>query len=132
MLYTNALKVAVKAHRKQKRRDWRAYVTHPIRVANNLKDEWEKVQAVALLHDVVEDTYMCRKELLEEGIPNDVIDIVMIVTKRHNEAYDTYIWRVLGNEIARKVKIADIMDNLWDDPSRKQIDKYVLALEELL
>ena len=46
------------AHRGQRRKDGRAFITHPVRVARLLASRGydEEVLAAALLHDVVEDT----------------------------------------------------------------------------
>ena len=66
----------------------------------------------AVLHDVLEDTPVTVDELRAEGLPDDVIDAVIVLTRRDGTSYEDYIERVALNPIARDVKAADIADNL--------------------
>lgn len=131
-LVKNALELAEKAHAGQYRRDGTtAYVVHPIRVASKLaaKGESDEVVAAALLHDVLEDG---NKSVIQEEpypkFPITVLAAVNALTKGEEESYSSYLERVKANGIARKVKVADILDNLSDDPSDYQIRKYATAL----
>jgi len=122
-----ARQIAVRAHRDQIRWNRDAYVTHPIRVAGYFSGT-EK--AVAYLHDVVEDTDLTLDDLRRFGLSDRVVDAVDSVTKREGENYQEFIIRAKGNEIGRRVKIADIKDNLRDltDRNKTMRDKYQLAL----
>jgi hypothetical protein len=95
-------------------------------------------RAAAVLHDVVEDTHVTFEGLREAGIPEDVIAAVDCVTKRNGEAYDDYLDRVTGNPIARRVKLADLEDNMRvdrlvtvTDRDLKRLEKYGYAKQRL-
>ena len=104
------------------------YILHPARVADKLDNDIEK--SIAWLHDSVEDTSITLHDL-EEIFPNEITDIVDILTHKKEEFYDSYINRVSKNVIATKIKILDIEDNLNDVPSNWQTMKYKSALKVL-
>lgn len=72
-------------------------------------------RAVAVLHDVIEDTEMTEftlRGLLDGYKEADVVvDAVVAVTKVDGESYGDYIARVMNNPIARAVKVADMKHN---------------------
>jgi len=69
---------------------------------------------VALLHDVVEDSQTWTVEgLRAEGFPEVIVEAVDAISRRKGEQYFSYINRVLRNDVARSVKLADLNDNLW-------------------
>jgi (p)ppGpp synthase/HD superfamily hydrolase len=76
------------------------------------KMDTEYEMAVALLHDVIEDSDYTAEYLLEEGIPLDVVNAVQLLSKSGDESYHQFINRVTANPLAVKVKIADIEDNI--------------------
>ena len=82
------------------------YIKHPLRIMAKMKTDAE--MSVALLHDVIEDSEITADELLSEGIPTDVVDAIICLTKIDNESYHDFIVRVSSNELAVKIKIADI------------------------
>lgn len=124
-----AIEIAVEAHKGQVDKGGNLYVLHPFRVMMSLDTEDEKI--VGVLHDVVED---CEgwtwDRLRSEGFSGEVIDALMSVSKtREEEAefsrlkktaseeavrnhYFAFIKRAAANPIGRKVKVADIKDNL--------------------
>ena len=67
--------------------------------------------SVALLHDVVEDSDWTLEDLRKEGLPEEVVQAVGIITKKRNENYEEYILRVKQNPLARQVKLADLKHN---------------------
>ena len=81
----------------------------------------------AVLHDVVEDTKTTSKDLSDAGYPREVVDAVHALTKRPGEAYDEAITRVLTNEIATKVKLADLEDNMnilrISEPTQRDLER---------
>lgn len=105
-----ALKIATQAHKGQKDLAGVDYIKHPKKVASFLNSDEEK--AVAYLHDVLEDTYITEKDLLQMGIPNDIIIAVKVLTKEKCEPYTKYIERIKENKLACKVKIADLKHNM--------------------
>jgi (p)ppGpp synthase/HD superfamily hydrolase len=137
-----AARVAARAHAHQKRKDHSPYIAHPMRVALRLAGlqpvRFEQTcQAVALLHDVVEDTDVTFEELRELGFTEEVVSELDRVTKRPGEKYADFIERANGSDVSRRVKIADIEDNLEDqsalDPEEAEFLKkrYERALERL-
>lgn len=107
------------------------YVYHPIAVSlhSSLKDD-EKAQVAALLHDVLEETKVTKGMLLE-NFDLEIVWAVELLTKTRGESYMDYLAKVKSNDLARKVKIADMICNLADDPSERQIRKYAVGLEFL-
>ena len=84
------------------------HIGHPERVVARMETPEEKV--VAWLHDTVEDTGITLEDIGREfGFETAVA--VDAVTHRKGESWSSYLCRVKGNEIARKVKIADLIDN---------------------
>jgi len=79
----------------------------------------ENAKAVAMLHDVLEDSET-EEELLRDLFPSDVVDDVVMLTRAPAETIDlsatyaAYIDRIAtqGSRIAREVKLADIQDHL--------------------
>lgn len=116
---------AIRCHKGQFRWDGvTPYITHPIAVSEKFKDE--KFKAVALLHDVIEDCNVGYSDLIKVGIPEDVAEAVLALTRAQGQDYLEYILALKSNEMARQVKIADINHNLLTVPIGKQA-KYKLA-----
>ena len=109
-LIEKSLKIALKAYAGQKDKAGKTYILHPLRLMNNVDTEEE--MAIALLHDVIEDSDFTEHDLLDKGIPSKVIEAVKCLSKLDGENYDDFIDRVLENELATKIKIVDIEDNI--------------------
>lgn len=119
-LVTEAKEVATQAHQGQVDKNGSPYIGHPGRVAGHVTrhaaaEDLEAAQAVAWLHDVVEDTPVTLADLAQQ-FPAEVVAAVDAMTKRANEDRDAYYRRVRANRIARAVKQADLDDNT--DPAR--------------
>lgn len=112
-LIGDAFHMALEAHKGQTDKAGEPYIAHVVRVADRM-NSFEEI-AVALLHDVVEDTFV-RLGDIEERFGKEIRDAVDAMTKRKDENYDDYIRRVRANKLARVVKRADLQDNL--NPSR--------------
>ncbi|MDC1433603.1 GTP pyrophosphokinase [Burkholderiales bacterium] len=132
-----AIGIAVEAHKGQLDKGGNPYILHPLRVMMSVDLELEKI--VAVLHDVVEDSNWTFEALLAEGFSIEVIEALKSVTKNSdNEDYDSFIQRAMQNPIGRKVKIADIRDNLdvtripeLGEKDLQRINKYKKALKIL-
>ena len=123
-----AEEVARTAHAGQFRRDGvRPYVVHPEAVASRVGDDPQAL-AVAWLHDVLEDTAVTEDDLRADGFPPAVVDAVAALTKREGVSYDAYLRGVAALPLARAVKVADMLSNLADDPTDRQIVKYARGL----
>lgn len=128
-MYKKALTFAAIKHKGHTRRNGSPYLIHLIRVASEMRTNEEKV--VALLHDTIEDTQTTYAEIKQE-FGNIIANAVEAITHRKGESYKEYILRVKENNLAKAVKIADISDNLSDQPSEHAIKKSAYALEELI
>jgi (p)ppGpp synthase/HD superfamily hydrolase len=74
-------------------------------------------QIAALLHDVLEDTKVSEIELRKQGVPEEALVIVKLLTKVAGEPKSDYYERIRAHEPARRVKLlADIASNT--DPNR--------------
>ena len=105
-----AEKLAREAHKGQKDKSGADYIEHPLRVSYRCDDE--KAKIVALLHDTIEDTYVTPQLLRTIGFDDDIVEAVLALSRRTDETYAEFIVRASQNEIAKKVKIADLEDNM--------------------
>ncbi len=131
-----ALSIATEAHRGQFDKAGIDYIEHPIFVASQVDSEKEK--AVALLHDVIEDSSVTAEELLNAGLPETVVTAVQILSKKKGQDYQTYLKTVKSNPLARAVKIADIKHNsdllrleTITDKDLERLGKYKKAIDYL-
>jgi hypothetical protein len=108
--FEDAVVIAAKLHRGQVDKQNRPYILHCVAVAAQMDTEFERI--VAVLHDVLEDTNTEIKYLRFGGVPDDVLELVQVLTRQPEELYEDYIRRVRENPIARKVKLADLNHNL--------------------
>lgn len=122
-----AISIAVEAHQGQTDKGGNPYILHPLRIMMSLKIEEEMI--VGVLHDVVED---CADKgfdwdyLKDQGFSDTVLEALRTVTKTPEEesyfktlsgqqridAYLEFVGRAKENPIGRRVKRADIFDNL--------------------
>jgi (p)ppGpp synthase/HD superfamily hydrolase len=110
----DAIVLAAQSHRGQVDKAGAPYILHPLRVMLRLKDEADRIAAV--LHDVLEDAGITVEFLREQGYREEVLGALDALTRREGESYADFIERAAGNPLARRVKLADLADNL--DASR--------------
>lgn len=115
-LLAAALRLAAAAHDGQVDKAGGPYLAHPLRVAARLADHGPVAIAAGLLHDVVEDSANTLEDLEAAGIPAEVCDAVDALTRRPGEPYAQAVQRAAAHPLARRVKAADLADNL--DPAR--------------
>lgn len=124
--------LAHRAHEGQVRRDGvTPYIRHPEAVVQRVAGD-PAAETIAWLHDVLEDTDLTEADLREAGLPEEVVEAVRLLTKSDTAAYDRYLARIKPHPLACKVKVADMLSNLADNPTKKQILKYAKALIQLL
>lgn len=104
-----AVQLAIFAHKGQVDKAGKPYIMHPIAVAS--MQDTEEGFIVGMLHDVVEDSDLTLDDLLKQGFSNEVVEAVELLTHSKDEDYMTYVKRLKGNELAIKVKIADLTHN---------------------
>lgn len=124
-----AYEIASMAHKNQKDKGDTEYIAHPLAVSEMVGSIDEKT--VALLHDVVEDTYVTLEELKSFGFNDNVIAAIDAISKKAGESTEDYMNRVKNNKLACSVKKADLLHNM--DISRlktvnkkdlERLDKY--------
>lgn len=104
-----AIELAARAHAGQVDKGGQPYILHCLRVMLQLDDNEARMAAV--LHDIVEDTAVTYADLVAEGFPEAVVEAVRVLTKQPGESRIDAARRAAGNELARRVKLADNADN---------------------
>lgn len=129
-----ALVISMKAHKGQKDKAGKKYIFHPIKVA--MLSKGYKTKIVALLHDVIEDSEVTIEDL-SKHFDEDIVLAVDCITKKGQD-YQEYLNIVKNNELARKVKIADLTHNSnlnrlekITEIDRMRKEKYLKAIEFL-
>jgi (p)ppGpp synthase/HD superfamily hydrolase len=134
----DAIALAANAHRGQRYAspEGEPYVFHPLRLMLGFTDPVEQMASV--LHDAIEDTDLSIDDLVEAGYTADVVAVLECLTHRADETYEDYIDRVARNDVARRVKIADLNENLANNrrlsnspANTERIRRYTRALERL-
>jgi len=135
-LIEKSLNIALRAYAGKTDKAGREYIHHPLRVMAKMKTDLE--MSVALLHDVIEDSDITAEQLLAEGIPAEVVEAVLCLSKNENEDYQDFVGREKKNELAAKIKIADIEENIdilrlpsLDDYDLTRVQKYHSAWQFL-
>lgn len=140
MIYTEntkkALKLCFEAHKNQTDKSGMPYVFHPFHLAEQMKTE--ETTIVALLHDVVEDTYYTIEDLVAMGFSKAVTDAIALMTHDDDIEYMDYVRAIKDNPIAKAVKLADLNHNsdlsrldVVDEKALKRREKYLKAIELL-
>ena len=130
-----AIRMACDAHWGQTDKNGEPYILHPLRVMMQMETEFEKVCAV--LHDVLEDGTFSSSDFYQA---EDIYKILELLTHKNSDPYMDYIKRLAENPVARKIKIADISDNMspermgkLDQETRDRLFyKYYMAIQYLL
>ena len=105
-----AVEIAARAHAGAVDKAGMPYLLHPLRVMFNVTHPADRIAAV--LHDVVEDTTVTLEDLRREGFPVEVLEAVDALTKREGESRMQSAQRARSVPIARRVKLADVTDNM--------------------
>lgn len=125
--------IATRAHKGQFRWDKiTPYIVHPAMVAAEMDTPEE--QAVAWLHDVLEDTNVTYEELRTLGFSRRLLRYVMALTKSPDQPYLQYLLHLKKFAVAKKVKLADLRHNMSTmDPKKdkNKIEKYQMAVHIL-
>lgn len=137
MIYTKMTKLALKicfdAHKDQLDKSGLPYVFHPFHLAEQMTDE--ETCAVALLHDVVEDTDITLGDLEKLGFGEKILEAISLMTHNEGVDYMDYVAKIKTNPIARAVKLADLRHNsdmtrfdIVTDWDIKRAEKYKRAI----
>ena len=109
-LLEKAIFIAISAHKGQVDKGGNLYILHPLRVMLAMENVEEQI--VAMLHDVIEDSKITIKELEDNKFPKQILEAVALLTKKNDQPYEDYILAIKKNSLARKVKQADLKDNM--------------------
>ena len=126
----HAINIAIKAHSNQLDRNGKPYIGHVFRVMEAGQTVEEKI--VGILHDLLEDTLLNLTDLFTEGFSNEIVDAVHVLSKIENEDYDHYINRVKQNNLAVRVKLNDLTDNMDLRRLKKISDEDVVRMRKYL
>lgn len=124
--------LAAKAHEGQFRRDGvTPYFKHVEAVAKAIQDKGlhDDLVAIGFLHDSIEDTKITAEFLISQGIKDSIIKPVIAITKLKDEPLETYWTRVFNDFDALTVKMINIQNNMSDNPTEKQKQKYSRAID---
>ena len=105
-----AIALAAQAHRGQVDKAGQPYVLHLLRVMFRVETEQERV--IAVLHDLVEDTTYTFDDLRAMGYAAEIVEALDCVTRRPEESYEQFVERAAAHPLARRVKLADLEDNM--------------------
>jgi len=112
------------------------YIEHPRAVAAKVDTDTEKV--VAFLHDTVEDTNTTLDEIRNK-FGTEVADAVECLTHKKGVPYMEYVKGIKTNDLARRVKLADLSHNMdlsrlpkVTDADLKRVEKYKAAYDFLV
>ena len=88
------------------------YINHLLKVYEGVSDYQEKI--IALLHDVLEDTEITVLDLKNFGYDDEIISILLYLTKQKGEYYPDYIERIINSENihALNIKLSDLKHNM--------------------
>lgn len=111
--YERALAFAREKHKGQSRIGGKPYISHPMAVAQMLKEEGYGMdyQIAGLFHDLLEDTDVTEEEIEVLG-GAEVLDVVKRLTKEEGYVMADYIARIKASPMAFAVKTADRLHNL--------------------
>lgn len=127
-LREKAMQIAEKVHKNQVDKGGKPYINHPVRVERMCSKQEDRL--VALLHDTVEDGDIASEYLLMVGFPQEVVDAVLSVSRNRGEDYFDFIHRCKSNPIGRRVKLADLKDNMDITRLNELTDKDVERLKK--
>ncbi|MBQ9478027.1 MAG: HD domain-containing protein [Selenomonadaceae bacterium] len=133
-----ARELAKRAHDGQLDKAGEPYINHPLAVASSVGDD-ESAMIVALLHDTIEDTALTFDDL-KDLLTAEELTALQLLTHDDAVPYIDYVRAIKQNDLARRVKIADLKHNMdltrlptITDADRERVEtKYKPALEYLI
>lgn len=137
LLLEKAIAFATQAHAGQTDKAGKPYITHPMRVMDQMDGTEAKIAAI--LHDVLEDTDHTADDLRDRlGLPDNILEAVLLLTRSPGMDYMDYVRRLADCPLAAAVKRADLQDNMdltrlpqITEKDKKRCEKYRSALNLL-
>ncbi len=116
-----ALDIAREAHKGQKRRDGKAYITHPIAVVRILEENYMTqnplkntlILCAGYLHDLAEDCNITEQDIADNLVFNggfaymsedyvNLIAVLKLLNKNHYQSYAQYIQGFIASDLDKK------------------------------
>lgn len=137
-LYERSQKLVKILFRGKKDKAGKSYLYHLETVSRDFQEE--KIKALALMHDLLEDTLITGDDLKQLGYEDDFIASLEVLTNRSN-TYEEYIDTIIknGNVNLLKIKMKDLLHNM--DLTRikeitpkdiKRTEKYMKAYDKII
>lgn len=135
--FREALRFASVAHGQQLDKGGELYICHCARVGSAILPDIDAA-VVGVLHDVLEDTAIRVAEielflatLFPRIRPDACLLALCLLRRRKEEPYDAYIAELAKNPLARRVKLADLKDNLRPDRMQQAFQRTGTSLAPL-
>lgn len=128
-MLSKAISIVAKAFEDKFDKGGQPLILHCLRVMNGVDQNDEELMCIAVMHDLLEECpeYVVH-DLEMQGFSTRVFRAVRTLTRDADETYDDYISRVALNTDAKKVKLADLRDNMnltrVKDVSKVPIKRY--------
>ena len=105
-----AISIAACAHLEQIDKSGKPYILHPLHLMGQLLYD-PQLAAIAVLHDVVEDSDVTVSELCDLGFSHRVCKALLLLTHEPDITYEAYIDAIATNYDAIRVKRKDLQHN---------------------
>jgi (p)ppGpp synthase/HD superfamily hydrolase len=140
MKHLEALSFVIKKHGNQKYGDF-PYAFHLRQVLDKVfelygdEENIEELMVVAALHDVLEDTNTTQMEIINL-FGSNVTKSLFNITHHPNISYEEYLLNVSMDDVAKKVKVCDLLCNyknsILNEKYIKLVKKYEKAIAFLV
>lgn len=112
-MLNKAICIATKVHDGQYDKGGNPYILHCLKVMHYLKTDDEELMCIAVLHDSVEDGDITIDELYcNHGQSLRVVEAVDCLTKKVGQSPEEYLYKIMSNVDAMKVKLCDLRHNM--------------------
>jgi (p)ppGpp synthase/HD superfamily hydrolase len=110
-LLAKAIALASEKHMGQFDKGGMPYILHPLKVMHYTKSSDMEIMAIAVMHDVVEDTDVTFIDLISMGFTDRIVDALRLLTKMPGQSLREYLDGIKSNKDAIIVKLADLRHN---------------------
>ena len=107
--------IAVSLHKGRVDETGETHIGHLRRVADQVAEAGRETVAAAWLSSVLDTTDMSETALREAGVPREVLDAVVALSRRDGETDNSYYLRVRSNPTALLVKTAVLADKCAEE-----------------
>lgn len=105
-----AIHVATVVHKGQYDRGGKPYILHPLHLMNQLMFD-PVLAAIAVLHDVIEDSDYTIDYFIEAGYDPRIVEALELLTHDLEDSYQEYLEKIATNYDAIRVKRKDLQHN---------------------